>query len=487
MKSKLLLLIGFVFTFSLHLSAYSYQRVQTTVGPDYTIIHIKEATVPWDIYVMEIDLTKTDLKLKTGLAKDLVSYIQPDNTAVTRKEALTTMINRRTSMGENVLGGINADFFDMASGMQFNVTATGGVIAGTGITSQPHAALYTDENGVPYINLINMQHTMTIDGQNLAINNVNGNRWQDHLVIHNRFIGMNTSYANEWGTELLLEPQEEVYLNGTINYKVISKAAKVTRTSNSQIIASGHGSTTAVPFLNKAVAGTIVQISTSFTGIGNEKIYEMIGGWGHIVKGGANTAVASIVEEGSMIHENARHPRSAVGFNQNKSKLYFVAVDGRSDISKGMNLKELANFMIDELGIWEGLNFDGGGSTSLAAGNQIINNLSDGGQRPVANALLLVKETPSSVTQIEKNSDVLIFPNPASDLITIKFKEEGYNSAHIDFYTLDGRFISSKKIDSQQKGDKQHNVSISEFQSGVYFYKILIEDKSLSTGKIIIQ
>ena len=115
MKSKLLLLIGFVFTFSLHLSAYSYQRVQTTVGPDYTIIHIKEATVPWDIYVMEIDLTKTDLKLKTGLAKDLVSYIQPDNTAVTRKEALTTMINRRTSMGENVLGGINADFFDMAS------------------------------------------------------------------------------------------------------------------------------------------------------------------------------------------------------------------------------------------------------------------------------------------------------------------------------------------------------------------------------------
>lgn len=485
MKSRLLILTGILLSLSLHLFAYSYQKVVTTTTSDYKIIHYTESSVPWDIYVMELDLTQNGLQLKTGLANDMVAFTYSNGEHSVQKETVAQMIGRRRTAGENVLGGINADFFDMTTGRQFNVTATGGRIASTGITSTHHAALYTDENGTPYINLVNMQHTMSIGPDNYNINSVNEIRRQDHLVIYNHFNGLQTSFANIWGTELLLEPQSEPHMNGTVEYKVIAKAANVTRTSIHQIIASGHG--TAVTYLNKAKAGDIIQISTSFAGVGNEKIYEMIGGWGHIVAGGVNRAVNSIVEEGSMLHENDRHPRSAVGYNQDKTKLYLVAIDGRSTISRGMNLGEVADFMIDELGVWDGLNFDGGGSTTLMAGNQTINNLSDGAQRRIANALLVTKQGATDVNEIYGKDEISIFPNPATELINIELKGDNYGDLYFEMYSLDGRLVSSKTLQGIQQGDKRYQIPLKDLQPGVYLYKLNSRGNALGSGKIMIQ
>ena len=470
---------------SIHLLAYNYQRLDSTVTNTYKIIHFQEKSVPWDIYVMEIDLSQGGIQLKTGLANNKVAYMDGQGTNSAQKETLAAMINRRTTAGENIIGGINADFFDMTQGWQFNVTATGGHIASTGITSIHHSALYSDENNVPYIGLIDMKHTMTIRGAgDRPINSVNNIRRENHLVIYNSFTGKITSFANEWGTELLLERLEEVYLNGQHKYKVIKKAANVSMTSDKQIIASGHG--TAVAYLNKAVAGDTIQISTSFVGIGNEKIYEMIGGWGHIVKRGINTAVSSIVEEGTMLHENERHPRSAVGYNQNKTKLYLVAVDGRSTLSKGMDLKELANFMVDELSVWDGLNFDGGGSTTLMAGKQTINKVSEGTQRAIANAVLVIKQNPVGAERIHIKSGISLYPNPAREFITLELEKTYTDNLFFEIYQPDGRMVSKKALHGTQQNNTRHQIDITSLRPGTYLYSIGTGGSTVSSGKFIV-
>jgi exopolysaccharide biosynthesis protein len=57
-----------------------------------------------------------------------------------------------------------------------------------------------------------------------------------------------------------------------------------------------------------------------------------------------------------------------------------------------MSLTELAKMMM-QLGSYDAMNFDGGGSTTMVVGGQIVNRPSDqAGERPVGSALLVISE-----------------------------------------------------------------------------------------------
>lgn len=92
----------------------------------------------------------------------------------------------------------------------------------------------------------------------------------------------------------------------------------------------------------------------------------------------------------------SRHPRAAVAVAKNKVLL--ITVDGRDQNSAGMNLYEFTKIM-KWLGADDGINLDGGGSTTLWIHDQpengVVNFPSDdkkwghAGERKVANVLLL--------------------------------------------------------------------------------------------------
>jgi hypothetical protein len=117
----------------------------------------------------------------------------------------------------------------------------------------------------------------------------------------------------------------------------------------------------------------------------------LIGGWPRILRNGENIAARAPWDEGTVSsNAETRHPRSAVGFNRDSTTLYIVTVDGRQQASVGMTLVELAEFMKKE-GVWDALNFDGGGSTTLIVKGAIANKPSEpAGEREIANALLVV-------------------------------------------------------------------------------------------------
>ena len=103
---------------------------------------------------------------------------------------------------------------------------------------------------------------------------------------------------------------------------------------------------------------------------------QAISGFGPLLKQGQ-----VIAPESSILH-----PRTAVGIDENARQLVFVVVDGRQPgVSEGMSEQELADFL-KNLGCWNALNLDGGGSSVLVKGPspRILNNPSVGrSPRPV--------------------------------------------------------------------------------------------------------
>jgi exopolysaccharide biosynthesis protein len=112
-------------------------------------------------------------------------------------------------------------------------------------------------------------------------------------------------------------------------------------------------------------------------------IREAVGGYHWLIRDSAR------VTQGDQSVE----PRTAVGVTKSKV-VYFVVVDGRlASYSNGMSFAHLSN-VFAALGVMDAINLDGGGSTTFAAKDggswQVKNRPSDGTQRSVANAWLVV-------------------------------------------------------------------------------------------------
>jgi hypothetical protein len=77
-----------------------------------------------------------------------------------------------------------------------------------------------------------------------------------------------------------------------------------------------------------------------------------------------------------------QNPRTVIGADAN-GFLYLLVIDGRSEHSLGMTLPELQAY-VAAMGMQNAINLDGGGSSTLVVGGNVMNKPSDGRERPVA-------------------------------------------------------------------------------------------------------
>lgn len=91
---------------------------------------------------------------------------------------------------------------------------------------------------------------------------------------------------------------------------------------------------------------------------------------------------------------------------------------------------------------------------------------------------------PTAINNLEEvNDEVLLYPNPASDQITISFKNKNNNANNIIVFDNFGR-----RVLEQSLTNNQHAVTLdlTNLQSGAYSLQILSNDKNIiSTKKII--
>ena len=143
------------------------------------------------------------------------------------------------------------------------------------------------------------------------------------------------------------------------------------------------------PWMGITADGTAVFGEASDYGKYAGQLREAVGGSHILLKDGLVQNVA--YQSASMAD---RHPRTLVGVREDGTVL-LIAIDGRqSTLSNGASYSDMAAILL-ELGAVDGINLDGGGSTTFITTNgagkySVRNSPSDGSLRKVYNSLIVV-------------------------------------------------------------------------------------------------
>jgi hypothetical protein len=119
------------------------------------------------------------------------------------------------------------------------------------------------------------------------------------------------------------------------------------------------------------------------------------GSYGAVVGGGPRLVKRGrlrvrTVAEGFSAAFAARNPRTLAGVARDGDVL-LVTVDGRQRQSVGVTLREAARLM-RSLGARNAMNLDGGGSSAMVVAGDVVNRPSDGGERAVSDAIVVMAE-----------------------------------------------------------------------------------------------
>lgn len=376
------------------------------VGIIHTEIH--EGSNPWTIDVLEIDLSNSYNKIESVKSQN----------KLLGNQTVSQMAIQRDSDGHTVVGAINGDFY-----------ASGGIPIGKQIINGQmlkqnsyYSSFGISKDNKPSLGLSNYNGILFTNNSSHNVHDVNNIRKENYLVLYNSYYG-NTTGSNQFGTEINLRPLTEWIVNDTVYCIVEDVEFNVGNMSisNGNAVLSGHG--TSAQFLtDNVIAGDTVKLLLEYTSM-RPKLNQLIGGYPKIINNGSNYVQQGYNQEGGPPHTFERHPRTAIGFSEDSTKVYFITVDGRG-YSVGMTLNELADFMI-EIGVHHGLNLDGGGSTTMWVRNKIVNNPSDGIERAVGNGMLVYSTAP----KVDSVSNISISPSNLrlfkGDRIT--FSAEGYD------------------------------------------------------------
>jgi exopolysaccharide biosynthesis protein len=110
-----------------------------------------------------------------------------------------------------------------------------------------------------------------------------------------------------------------------------------------------------------------------------------------------------ILKDGELsltnINSKGNEPRTGIGINRDSTELILATIDGRDTSFKGVS-QEMFGAILRDLGAYNALNLDGGGSTTMAIKPKdedkptVVNKPSDGGERSVVNAVGVFSNAP---------------------------------------------------------------------------------------------
>lgn len=388
------LLLAMVAIFPWQLSAQkgdTLTRRDLAAGVEY--LQFADKTGPWRVNLVRVNMRVATVEFQHARAGD----------SLRGREKPTDMVKRAAAAGATVLAALNADFFDLRSGEnENNQVVASEWWKGLKITESPFD---TYDNAHVQFGIDRDRHLLMdrfiLDGKFWArgvmtpivtVNAVTSGNIEGTTLFTSR-------YGASTPVDTVRKPSEMVLVAAGIraDTQLFVRRGSLSATAGTPIPAQGavlsaYGPrTTALQSTSdgdtiKVLLGTIPRIQHG------AKPALLIGGWPRILQDGASVAAEAATIEGT-ISRNAevRHPRSAIGFSRDSSRVYLLTVDGRAESSVGITLIELAALM-RKLGAWQAMNFDGGGSTTMVIDGRVANVPSDpSGERVVGNALLLVK------------------------------------------------------------------------------------------------
>lgn len=438
-------LLSFSFTANAAILHEVIEEREIQTGVTYKHIQRLESYGWQDIYVVSADLKAPGVKLDVLKSKNGESFLE--NTY-------------KMAQDNNALAAINADFFASKKGEENRGSAVGVEIRDGKLYSSNSVdenmntlyKLFDDEKF--YINALEFDITLTT-----------ANGKTDKIKLINKYDDLTgiVMYTDDWAEKSVGSVGGITEVSVDKNGKVIEKVteAEPIDIPEDGFVLSAHMSynTFLLDFVN---VGDKISVDVKTN---TDEIETAVGGGAVVLRDGTVPAEFSHNISG-------RNPRSAVGVDKTGTVITLVAVDGRRDGAKGMTQTELGYLMAD-LGCFNALNLDGGGSTLMALdkGNgekEVVNKPSGNYYRSVTNSIGIISTLEDNLptTSIKLSAIDNVFVNTSTEISVTgydKYKRKTQIDLPKAVYTADGKNIDKiftpTKTGKLEIGVKYNNIT----------------------------
>lgn len=361
---------------------YNVDTVQCSkVGPGtiYTKLRIGDKSSPLDIFMLEVDLTNPYIQMQAVVGHD----------SIETTERPTEMAKRRSNTERLFFAGTNGDGFGSVAG-EIQGCPYNSVVDCGKLLCPPtdRGTIGFSPDNIPHIGYIEFSGSVTANGITCNIDDVNRYKRKDNLLVFYNDLNGNYTHTDENGTEVLVEllQGEEWLVNKPVKFKVVdivSGKGNMHIDKNKGVLSGNGDAETYLKSLKINDTGELT-LNLKYSDGTYTPLNTLTGG-------------DRIILLDDVIQDNdwaERHPRTAVGYSEDKKTLYFCLVDGRSASSVGVSTKQLVD-IIKSAGAHSAINLDGGGSSTMyICGLNQVNKPSDGIERPVGNGLFITTNAP---------------------------------------------------------------------------------------------
>lgn len=370
----------------------------TLLGPGVTRtgLHIS-GSQPLDVYYITVDLNTPGLSFRGTIPKT--------ENGLEKTSEMAKYLTGTTSIA---VAGVNGDFFDVNStypdGSPRKRMPTYTTIIDNNIfKTSPQGNQFTvDINGTPRITTMSISsgsvrsgdNSVALGGVNVESINYSGDAAPDNAVTVYTPRGWKSPFQTQFAgqcAEVTAMPVDGSALQGAIPFlcRVTSTPSSTGNLSipTGSVVLLGRG--TGKTFIESLSEGDLVEINCDFNLKDGSNIVPALA-----IGGNPRTVASGVGLESDGTRPDAveLHPRTGIGISADRKKVYMMVVDGRG-ASVGVTTHQLGD-LLAYAGAAEGLNFDGGGSSTcwtLPFG--VVNSCSDkAGERAVGNALYVVAE-----------------------------------------------------------------------------------------------
>jgi exopolysaccharide biosynthesis protein len=282
---------------------------------------------------------------------------------------------------------VNADFFplsrDKATGDPLGFMAVAGELV-----SAPHGKRAAFAWGAQGGRTVYPQWTSSfaVEGESHAIEALNSECPLNDVALNTPTAGR--AFAKEPALFVTVSMAAGARFTGSGTLE--GSVTKIAETGDGDTVPAGHFVLAAQGSARERFArvrvGQKLTLRSQLAGIDLRSTPDAVGGGPRLVADG-KAEVRTTAEEFGAAFESTRHPRTLIGVTAAKD-MWLVVIDGRSPFSRGATLSECAQILL-RLGVVDGINLDGGGSSALSLWGAAANRPSDGRERAIANGIAL--------------------------------------------------------------------------------------------------
>lgn len=315
-------------------------------------------SVQTDVHVIEIDLSNPNVSL---------GAISGKNNSVGQRNTILNMTKEN-----GAVAGINADVFVMSNeGAPLGAQITNGTLMVTPSKLKGMYAFAVTADRKPVIDAYTFTGTVTAEnGSTFPIEGMNQSSYSPeggaspYSHVDNLFI-----YTSAWGgaerpVNSATKPTEALVRGGIIEQISVNAAIPGAVPEDGYILRA-HGKAAAFIKENlqvgQAVTADYSLVSqTTKQPVDAASFQMLVGGHTLLVDNGAASAFSRDV---TGVSGSSYTSRSGVGYSKDGTKVYMITAE-KSGSNTGLSLKELQQVMV-QLGVYKGVNLDGGGSTTM--------------------------------------------------------------------------------------------------------------------------